>query len=250
MAALQITNLYKTGLGNTRAAFQDGYAQALRDTLECVRGLAHSNGTDASRIATLDASICRRLDALRNEEEEHGEGDGAPQQAAASPVRPARGAGPRVTPAPASPASPASRSDAAGAGRPDMAPGARAGTAKGLPAAERGAAAYRDTHVPRPRLQHAGGAACAGGGDMLVASMPLPPAAQAGAPQALKNAAAKDAGAPGRQRAVLQRSGHVSDDSDTPSGTDSDDGEGPLSGSINASGERPRKRRRARGGDP
>ena len=85
---------------------------------------------------------------------------------------------------------------------------------------------------------------------MLVASMPLPPAAQAGAPQALKNAAAKDSGAPGRPRAVLQRSGPASDDSDTPSGTDSDDGEGPLSGSINASGERPRKRRRARGGDP
>lgn len=84
---------------------------------------------------------------------------------------------------------------------------------------------------------------------MLVASMPLPPAAQAGTPQALKNASAKDSGAPGRQRAVLQRSGHASDDSDTPSGTDSDDGEAPLSGSINASGERPRKRRRARGGD-
>ena len=84
---------------------------------------------------------------------------------------------------------------------------------------------------------------------MLVASMPLPPAAQAGAPQARKNAAAKDSGAPGRPRAVRQRSGPASDDSDTPSGTDSDDGEGPLSGSINASGERPRKRRRARGGD-
>ena len=72
MAALQLTNLYKQGLQNTKSAFHDGYAQALRDTVEIISGLSTGQGPSApadaqSRLDSLSAYLKRRLEALHTD---------------------------------------------------------------------------------------------------------------------------------------------------------------------------------------
>lgn len=68
VAALQLTNLYKKGLENTHDALQSGYALALRDTLDYVRGQG------ASRTAAdLERYLSARLEALRHDADEAAE---------------------------------------------------------------------------------------------------------------------------------------------------------------------------------
>lgn len=63
VAALQITNMYKMGLRNNKAAFHAGYVQALRDTLDSICGIRDP------AMRHLSESIVRRLEALRDEDE-------------------------------------------------------------------------------------------------------------------------------------------------------------------------------------
>ena len=55
--------MYKMGLRNNKAAFHAGYVQALRDTLDSIRGIRDP------AMRHLSESIVRRLEALRDEDE-------------------------------------------------------------------------------------------------------------------------------------------------------------------------------------
>ncbi|WFC97374.1 hypothetical protein MYAM1_000084 [Malassezia yamatoensis] len=63
VAALQLTNLYKKGLENAHDAFESGYALALRDILEYVRG---KKSQDTAQH--VEQYLQARLEALRHHE--------------------------------------------------------------------------------------------------------------------------------------------------------------------------------------
>ena len=96
MAALQLTNLYKQGLQNTKSAFHDGYAQALRDTVEIISGLSTGQGPSApadaqSRLDSLSAYLKRRLEALHTDAQDTEEFEArTPSASQATPITPLR----------------------------------------------------------------------------------------------------------------------------------------------------------------
>lgn len=96
VAALQITNLYKTGLSGTRGAFNAGYVQALKDTLETLHSLrTRADGASvpaSAAVAALETYLRRRLDTLHHEDDEAGEHDGNADAQSATTVTPSRNA--------------------------------------------------------------------------------------------------------------------------------------------------------------
>ncbi|WFD30708.1 DNA mismatch repair protein [Malassezia sp. CBS 17886] len=103
-AALQLTNLYKRGRENAHIAFQTGYAQALRDTLDMLALAGHeSEDTPCARVEEVRECLSRRLDALQSEADEGCGARSAPGGAGAS-TKPAQRSSPppraRTPPAP------------------------------------------------------------------------------------------------------------------------------------------------------